>query len=177
MFDQSIGEKQIMDRHVRLPLALLLALAFLAPTQVFAADDGLTTVYEKPIEVVRKASEDALALIGVMKLKKSEPELLEGQRSRKVGAFVGSGGEILTVMLKSVDAGRTELTVKTKKTFVGMAGQKNWNEPLTTEIGKLLAAPAPETTTAPVAETAPPAAEMPTATPAPQATTEPEKAP
>jgi hypothetical protein len=63
------------------------------------------------------------------------------------------------------------VTVKTKKTFVGMAGQKNWNEPLTGEISKLLSAPAtqPAATSdaAAPAEAAPaaPAVEAPPTTP------------
>lgn len=118
----------------------LLAMLLAVTPSVFAADEGITTVYDQPVAVVRQACEDALATIGVMKLKRDEPELLEGQRSRKVGAFVGSGGEILTVKLKPLDASRTEVLVSTKKTFVGMAGQKNWNEPLTGEISKLVAA-------------------------------------
>jgi hypothetical protein len=160
-----------MSIRFRAALSLLsVSLAFVS-VPAFAADAGVTTVYDKPIAVARKAAEDALATIGVMKLKKSEPELLEGQRSRKVGAFVGSGGEILTVTLKSLDANRTEVTVKTKKTFVGMAGQKNWNEPLTGEISKLLSAPAtqPAATSdaAAPAEAAPaaPAVEAPPTTP------------
>jgi hypothetical protein len=79
---------------------LLVAAAFVAAPAI-AADAGLVKALDRPIAEVRKASEDALATLGVLKLKKSEPELLEGQRSRKVGAFVGSGGEILVRVRKS----------------------------------------------------------------------------
>jgi hypothetical protein len=152
---------------------LLVAAAFVA-APANAADADLVKALDRPIAEVRKASEDALATLGVLKLKKSEPELLEGQRSRKVGAFVGSGGEILTVMLKSLDANRTEVTVKNKKTFVGMAGQKNWSEPLMAEIEKLLTPAAPAAT---LAEATPAAPATPDAPAAPQTPAEPAQAP
>jgi len=45
--------------------------------------------------------------------------------------------------MTSLDAGKTEITVKTAKTFLGMAGQKNWDQPVIDEINKILAGNSP----------------------------------
>jgi hypothetical protein len=66
------------------------------------------------------------------------------------------------------------VTLKNKKTFVGMAGQKNCSEPLMAEIEKLLTPAAPAAT---LAEATPAAPATPDAPAAPQAPAEPAQAP
>jgi hypothetical protein len=47
---------------------------------------------------------------------------------------VGSGGEKLFVWIKDVGEGKTELKVTTKKTLVGIVGQKLWNEQVANQV-------------------------------------------
>lgn len=116
-----------------------------------AADPGVQQTFAHPIADVQKAAASALAVVGCT-IKKDEPGLLEGYRDRKVGVFVGSGGETVTVTLTADGDAATKVDVRTKKTFVGGAGQKNWNKPVIDEITKALAGPA-ATPDAPAATT------------------------
>ena len=60
----------------------------------------------------------------------SSDTFITGPRPRKIGVLVGSGGETINIMLAPGAAGMTDVTVWTKRTFVGGAGQKSWNEPV-----------------------------------------------
>jgi hypothetical protein len=91
---------------------------------------------------VHKAAVDALTAVGV-EIRKDEANLLEGKRKNKMGAFVGSGGEVLSVALTSIDGGKTEAKIRTTKTFVGRAGQKVWDQQVADEMAKSLGAAAP----------------------------------
>jgi len=55
----------------------------------WSADKGITSTIDHPAEAVAKAAADALAVIGISKLEKNQPDLIEGQRPRRIGAFVG----------------------------------------------------------------------------------------
>ena len=72
----------------------------------------------------------AAAKLSGFDIKTETDALVSGTRPRKIGAFVGSGGETINIELKSVDAATTAVTVSTKRTFVGGAGQKSWNAPV-----------------------------------------------
>lgn len=102
-----------------------------------AADAKAGSVFPQPIEKAQKASVDALTVTG-FDIKKQEPAYVEGTRPRKVGLFVGSGGETVGVWLTALSADKTEIKVKTSKTFVGGAGQKNWDAEVLAEITKTL---------------------------------------
>jgi hypothetical protein len=52
--------------------------------------------------------------------------------------FVGSGGETVKVTLKEIESNKTLVGVITEKSFVGIAGQKNWNDTVIEEINKSL---------------------------------------
>ena len=104
-------------------------------------DKGVQATLDAAPAAVHKAAADALAVIGC-EIKKDEPNLVEGVRTRKVGVFVGSGGETVTVSIDMMPAGKTNVDIRTKKTFVGGAGQKNWDQPVLDEIRKSLAATA-----------------------------------
>ena len=120
-------------------MAAGLALLFVTAPPVALAEkyDGVTVTFDKPMAEVQKAAVDALTTVGV-DLKKQEPNLVEGKRKNKVGLMVGSGGEILSVSLTEVEAGKTSAKVRTTKTFVGRAGQKVWDQQVLEEMSKVL---------------------------------------
>ncbi len=88
-------------------------------------------------EAVHAAALQALAGIGC-EVKKDTPLAIEGKRSNKIGLAVGSGGEKLFVELKDLGEGKTEVKVTTKKTMVGLVGQKLWNEEVATQISNVV---------------------------------------
>ena len=108
-------------------------------TPAMAADkyEGLTATIAAPAAKVQKAAADALTVLGV-EIKKNEPGFLEGPRSRKFGAFVGSGGEVLSIRITPKDDATSEVQVRTTKTMLGRMGQKVWDQPMIDEINKSL---------------------------------------
>ena len=84
-------------------------------------------------EAVHAAALQALAGIGC-DVKKDTPLAIEGKRSNKIGLAVGSGGEKLFVEIKDLGDGKTEVTVTTKKTMLGIVGQKLWNDEIAAQI-------------------------------------------
>lgn len=107
------------------------------PMSAQAEDKGLQATLDATPAAVHKAAADALAVVGC-EIKKDEPAHLEGYRTRKIGAFVGSGGETLTVEIATQADGKTNVDIRTKRTFMGGAGQKNWDQPVLDEIRKSL---------------------------------------
>lgn len=98
----------------------------------------LTQTLAHSQDQVHSATLEALARIGC-NIKEDTGTTVEGKRPNKIGALVGSGGEILKVNLVSKGENKTEITVETKKTMVGMAGQKLWTEELMEQIKSILA--------------------------------------
>lgn len=84
---------------------------------------------------VHDAALQALASIGC-EIKKDTADAIEGKRPNKVGLAVGSGGEKIFVTIKDQGDGNTLLTVTTKKTMLGIVGQKLWNEELAKQISE-----------------------------------------
>lgn len=125
-------------------LAAGVAVLFMAIAPVVLAEkyDGVTVTFEKPIAEVQKAAVDALTTVGATP-SKQEPNFVEGKRKNKVGLMVGSGGEVLSVALNSVEEGKTQAKVRTTKTFVGRAGQKVWDQQVLEEMAKVLGVSAP----------------------------------
>jgi len=119
--------------------SLLTMILLVAATPVALADkyDGMTVTFDKPLAAVQKAAVDALTVVGV-DVKKQEPNYVEGKRGHKVGVFVGSGGEVLSVALTAVGPDKTEAKVRTTKTFVGRMGQKVWDQDVVNEMAKAL---------------------------------------
>ena len=118
-------------------LAGLLSLMVGCSSTPKVADAKAGSVFQQPIEKTQKASVDALTVIG-FDIKKQEPTYVEGTRPRKIGLIVGSGGETVGVWLTATSPERTEVKVKTAKTFVGGAGQKNWDSAVLDEMTKTL---------------------------------------
>ena len=94
--------------------------------------------FEQPLERAQKAATEALAMTG-FEIKTQEPGHLEGARPRKVGAFVGSGGEKVGVWLTALTPNRTEVKVKTNQSFTGRAGQKDWDSEIIAQMTRTLA--------------------------------------
>jgi hypothetical protein len=136
-----------MTRAIIISLGWLLALSAMP---AYADYQGLTATIQQPIAAVKTAASNALTVVGV-DIKKDEATYVEGPRKRKIGAFVGSGGEVVSVALTDKGGTATEITIRTKKTFVGRAGQKVWDQTVLDEINKAFSAP-------PAAEPAAPAA-------------------
>jgi hypothetical protein len=114
--------------------ALILAGCATAPTP----DASSTTqTFDQPIEAVHKSAINALVVTG-FDVEKNEPSYIEGFRPRKIGLFVGSGGETVGVWLKPVDASATAVTVDTARSFTGYAGQKVWNSEVLSEMSAKL---------------------------------------
>jgi hypothetical protein len=111
------------------------------PVSARAEDKGVQASLDATPEVVHKAAMDALAVIGC-EIKKDEPAHLEGYRKHKVGLFVGSGGETVSVSITAQAEGKTNVDIRTKRTFAGGAGQKNWDQPVLEEIRKSLSSTA-----------------------------------
>jgi hypothetical protein len=89
-----------------------------------------------PVARVLDAAKQALDTYGC-DVKKEKPDYLECTRDRHVGAFVGSGGEKVTVQL-SAKGSETRVEIKTGKGFVGRLGKKNWSTPIFDEMMKTL---------------------------------------
>ncbi len=121
-------------------ILLILASALVAgcASTPVARDATPTTVFQQPIERVQKAAVDALVVTG-FDVTKQEPTYVEGSRPRKVGLFVGSGGETVGIWLAEQGPNKTEVRVETAKSFVGIVGQKNWDTEILNEISKSLA--------------------------------------
>ena len=94
-------------------------------------------IFQKPADVVRNAAVDALVVMG-FDIKKSDLPYIEGFRPRKVGFFVGSGGETVGIWLESLETAKTRVSVSTAKSFLGILGQKNWDGEILTEMEKIL---------------------------------------
>jgi hypothetical protein len=102
-----------------------------------ASDKSSKVVFQQSVEHVQKAAVDALVVTG-FDINKQEPTYVEGFRPRKVGLFVGSGGETVGVWLTAQGPNKTEVKVDTAKSFAGMAGQKNWDAEILNEMTKSL---------------------------------------
>lgn len=115
--------------------ALLLLLSACASAPNEPESGGVTFNY--PVTTVRQAAVRALSFTG-FEIEKNEPNYLEAYRNRKVGFFVGSGGETVGVWLKQMNSNMTSVRVATQKSFVGYVGQKDWSGEIVAEMKKEL---------------------------------------
>jgi hypothetical protein len=98
-------------------------------------DHAKVALVHFPIAKAFQAGQNSLAVFG-FKVVKSDEGFLEAERPRKMGLFVGSGGEIARIWLKANAPDETEVKVDSIKTFVGMMGQKEWDSAVLGEIIK-----------------------------------------
>ncbi len=94
-------------------------------------------VFKGGLGEVKEVAKDAIIMCG-FDVKKEEDGYLEGFRPRKIGLFIGSGGETIGIWLEPVDTGKVKVFVQTVKSMVGMAGQKRWEQPVIDEMKKKL---------------------------------------
>ena len=85
-----------------------------------------SVILNKSLAAAHQSGLDALAKIGA-NVKKNEPAYLEGRRPNKIGLVVGSGGETVKIWFTAQGGGKTAVKVKTVKSLVGIAGQRNWD--------------------------------------------------
>ena len=98
---------------------------------------GTGVLFARPPDAVYRAAIDALTVHG-FDVTKSDPLHVEGFRPRKVGMFVGSGGETVGVWLEPAGAAQTRVHVRTAKSSFGIAGQKGWDADILSEMEKAL---------------------------------------
>jgi hypothetical protein len=106
-----------------------------APTNKNAVEATFAT----PLQQTHDAAVAALKLNG-FDIKSETETLITGERPRKIGVFVGSGGEKISVTLTSLDATSTKASSDTQRTFVGGAGQKDWDAPVIEAMTQTLTA-------------------------------------
>jgi hypothetical protein len=123
-------------RHLFLAGPVLLSLAACASTPT--SNTAVTETFDRPLPAVKKAALNALSVTG-FDVEKDEPGYVEGFRPRKIGFFVGSGGETVGVWLERVDDQKTQVRVDTARSFVGIVGQKSWTADVLDEMRKDLA--------------------------------------
>jgi len=120
-----------------LALATLIGLSACGSSSSPTASGGPGTVFNQPIAKTQRAAVNALVVIGC-DIKKQEPTYVEGHRPLKMGLIVGSGNETVKVSLATVSPQKTSVNVKTEKSFVGGAGQKDWSKQILDEMTKAL---------------------------------------
>jgi hypothetical protein len=96
----------------------------------------INEVVNQPMEALHRALKLGMETYG-FDVEKDKPDYLEGTRSRKVGVFVGSGGEKVKITLKEEKPG-TRVKIETGKGFVGRLGKANWSTPIFKEAMKTL---------------------------------------
>lgn len=101
------------------------------------SDATNNTIFPQPIAKVQKAAVESLTVTG-FDVTKQEPAYVEGYRPRKIGFFVGSGGETAGIWMTALEANKTEVKVDTAKSMVGYAGQKKWDTEIISEMTKSL---------------------------------------
>lgn len=117
-------------------LVVVVQIAGCSGTPTLPSEDQ-SLIFSQPITIVKDAAVDALVVTG-FDVEESSATYVQGSRPRKVGFFVGSGGETIGVWLESLDEGRTRVRVATGKSFVGYVGQKTWDNAVLAEIGNTL---------------------------------------
>jgi hypothetical protein len=128
-------EKKSILMVIAMLLFVVVVLVGCAATPTRPETEGL--IFQKPVDVVQKAAVDAIVIMG-FNVKKSDPLYVEGFRPRKVGLFVGSGGETVGIWLEPLEPSKTRVRVSTAKSLVGIVGQKNWDADILAEIEKTL---------------------------------------
>jgi len=129
----------MMKRYVVRVTLFGLILAMMAGCASTPVASGATpvTVFEQPIVQVQKAAVDALVVTG-FDVAKQELTYVEGFRPRKIGLFVGSGGETVGIWLTEQGPNQTAVKVDTTRSLLGIVGQKIWNTDIINEMTKSL---------------------------------------
>jgi hypothetical protein len=95
-------------------------------------DEGV--VFKNSSTACHTAAVNALTVLG-FDVKKDEPDYVEGVRPRHMNLIWGAaGGERVMIWLVPVDEARTRVVVDTDRSFVGLVGQKHWDEDVTRQM-------------------------------------------
>jgi hypothetical protein len=93
---------------------------------------------EKSLYVVKQAAINALSVHG-FEITDDNATYVEGHRPRDWKPFRCSpGGEGAGIWLEQTNPSLTRAWIKSEKSFIGMACQKNWTLPILTEMRKIL---------------------------------------
>ena len=97
------------------------------------SDAGHFTI-NKPLAA---AQQSAIAAVKGLdsEIEVEKPNYVQGFRNRHMGLFIGSGGETLRVWLEPVSKDQTLVKVTTSRSFIGIAGQKTWDEDVAKAMG------------------------------------------
>ena len=117
------------SRTIAIPFALFTFVVAGCASTPTASEENLARVFPVSLEQTQVVALEALAEVG-FDVTKNDRGYVEGFRPRKVGLAVGSGGETIGVWMSSVGSDSTRVQVRTAKSFVGIVGQKNWDEPV-----------------------------------------------
>lgn len=118
--------------------AVAVGLTACSATPTRPTGDAKTSVkFSQPIAKTHQVALDSLVVLG-FDIQTDRPQYVEGFRPRKVGLFVGSGGETVGVWLEPVGDSGTRVEVDTARSFVGIAGQKVWDDDVLNEMEKAL---------------------------------------
>lgn len=98
---------------------------------------GIAKTFSASLDDTRKAAVSGLKKHGFL-IKDDSGNTITGQRPNRMGLLVGSGGEKISVQLTVLGDLSTEARVKTSKTFLGYAGQKNWDDEVIAAITSTL---------------------------------------
>jgi hypothetical protein len=96
--------------------------------------------FPAPLATVKEAAVNALSALE-FEVKKDKGQEIEAHKKRRVGVFVGSGGEKVVLRFDEAEEGGqkgTRVTGETKKGFVGRAGEKSWTNAVQDQTGCML---------------------------------------
>jgi hypothetical protein len=102
---------------------------FLGVAAAFTAGCSSTPVtgsFPFPLDRVQRAAVDAVVMNG-FDVQKEQPTCVEGHRPHKIGLFLGSGGETVTISLRPHEPSGTDVTVETTMSLLGIVGQRSWS--------------------------------------------------
>src|SRR5262245_50935206 len=131
------GEPMTTPSILRVTLAAPIVLLMVGCASTPSRPEGSGTLFKAPPDAVKKAAVVGLVTTG-FEITKEDAGYVEGFRPRKMGMFVGSGGETAGVWIVPVDSTTSRVHVDTARSFLGVAGQKNWDSEILVELTKVL---------------------------------------
>lgn len=89
---------------------------------------GITFATMHDVDTTRSAIVSALKLNGFNVDATDKGLVITAARPHKMGLIAGSGGEKITVKMSETSPTETQVHIRTKKTLLGYAVQKNWDD-------------------------------------------------
>jgi hypothetical protein len=122
---------------IALGFAVILSCLLSACTATPIKPGGFQGEYDKPLDVVKQASIDAITVHG-FEVTQNNPTYIEGHRPRTWGFFCTPGGEGVGIWLEQTSQSHTRAWINSEKSSFGMACQKEWVGPILAEMEKSL---------------------------------------